>query len=353
MQISVAKTVAVLVAAVLFSSRSSGQIQNPITAARDAYNKARQQQQQQQQQQKQQQQQQKQQTRPDQAPQASATPRPVAAPDVAEPWTPPADTPSAPPVALDPSKMPDIVGVHLGMEPQEAMQILRKQYPPNFRFYVQPLDVAGLPAGQQARSDFLLSDPGTAEAPLAYLSFTMPPDKPVVWHVARYTRRMHINRDTLLAALRQKYGKETAALQTTGMASKPARNDSEIAELFWLYDERGGRVPWPPETAFPNARVIWECSDGRQIRQLNDAQPSTPMDEEQIRKHQFAGWCGSLVAVHVAIEPFPIVETAFTEMLDGPLALRTAHAFTVWQRGLAEKARKDDLEKSKQAKPVF
>ena len=259
----------------------------------------------------------------------------------------------APAAVLDPAKMPDIVGVHVGMEPQEAMLILRKQYPANFRFYVQPLDVAGLPAGQQARSDFLVSDPGTAEAPLAYLSFTMPPEKPVVWHAARYARRIHTNRDTLLAALRQKYGKEAAALQTTGMNSQPARNDSEIAELFWLYDERGGRVPFPPESAFPQSRTIWECSDGRQVAQLNDAQPVTPMDDEQMRTHQFAGVCGTLVVVHISIDPGPIVESAFTEMLDAPLALRTAHAFAVWQRGLIEKARKDDLEKSKQAKPVF
>jgi hypothetical protein len=249
--------------------------------------------------------------------------------------------------------MPDIVGVHLGMEPQEAMQTLRKQYPANFTFYVQPLDVAGLPAGQQVRSDFLVSDPSTREAPLAYLSFTMPPEKQLVWHAARYTRRMHINRDTLLAALRQKYGKETAALQTSGMGSHIAQNDGEIAELFWLYDERGGRVPLPPERAFPQSRTIWDCSDGRKLGQLNEAQALTPMDDDQLLKHQFTGVCGSLVVLHISVDAGPIVESTFTEMFDAPLALRTAHAFVVWQRGLAEKARKDDLEKSKQVKPVF
>ena len=49
----------------------------------------------------------------------------------------------------------------------------------------------------------------------------------------------------------------------------------------------------------------------------------------------------------------PIVEGVFTEMLDAPLALRTAHAYYVWQRDLAEKTRKEDLEKSRNVKPVF
>src|SRR6266700_2318968 len=115
-------------AAFLFLLPALGQIQNPIKAARDAYNKSRQQQQQQQQ--TQQQPTQQQQARPAQAPQASSASAPApaaAAPVAAEPWTPPAETPTAP-VALDPSKMPDVVGVRLGMTAQEALDTLRKQY---------------------------------------------------------------------------------------------------------------------------------------------------------------------------------------------------------------------------------
>src|SRR4051794_8501379 len=98
---------AIPVAAVLFSVQSSGQIQNPIKAAKDAYNKARQEQQQKQQQ-----------TQP--ARRAQQTPQkeaPQSSSQVpAEPSAPRADTANAPAVVLDPAKMPDIVGVHLGME---------------------------------------------------------------------------------------------------------------------------------------------------------------------------------------------------------------------------------------------
>jgi hypothetical protein len=38
-------------------------------------------------------------------------------------------------------------------------------------------------------------------------------------------------------------------------------------------------------------------------------------------------------------------------MMDVPLAVRTAHAATVWKRDLAKRLQQEDLQKSKQAKP--
>lgn len=77
--------------------------------------------------------------------------------------------------------MPDIVGVHLGMAPQEAMQTMRKQYPANYRVLempaYSPLDGQAI---KGAYDNFQISDPATAEAPLGYISFTAPPGKQVV-----------------------------------------------------------------------------------------------------------------------------------------------------------------------------
>jgi hypothetical protein len=344
MQISVAKTVAVLVAAVLFSSRSSGQIQNPITAARDAYNKARQQQQQQQQQQKQQQQQQKQQTRPDQAPQAGATPRPVAAPDVAEPWTPPADTPTAPPVVLDPSKMPDVVGVRLGMSPQEALEALRKQYPKDI---YQKLTADWWPAPQKPDYGFTVLSSAPGNTADAHLSLTAPPNPQLVWRITRLTQRMHINRVTFLAALREKYGKETVAYPENG-GGDPVTDDRRMGELAWLFDESGGRAPLPRAAAVSGAPNLVQCLSGP-----GNPQPIMPVDDVDLTKTKFRDWCSSVVGIHINIGSQEIVENTFTEMLDAPLAIRTAHAAAVWQRDLAERLRREDLERSKKAKPVL
>jgi hypothetical protein len=322
----------------------ASQFQNPIQAAKDAYNKAKadaaaQKQQQQPQQQPQQQ----------TPPQANST-------GGAEPWKPPVENSDGATVALDPAKMPDIVGVHLGMTPQEAMQIMRKQYPANFRVLVMPANspLDGQPI-KAANDNFQISDPATAGAPLGYISFTAPPEKQVVWHVARYTLGMHINRETLLVALRQKYGQESAALMSTGMGSGKTTDSSRISEMFWLFDEHGGRVPYPPDTAFQN-RTIWDCTMGSgTVAVLVRPDAGGPTDDAALTKtFSNSGWCGSFVGVHVQIsDPGPIVDTVFTEMMDIPLAIRTAHASAVWWRAVAEKARKDDLEKSKQAKPVF
>jgi hypothetical protein len=330
-----------LLAASLFLMPSSAQIQNPIKAAKDAYNKARQDAQA------------KQQKPPQQAPQAGTTNSPAGA---AEPWKPPVENSNAAAVALDPAKMPDIVGVHLGMAPQEAMQIMRKQYPANYRVLVMP---ANSPLDGQvikgADDNFQISDPASGDSPLGYISFTAPPEKQVVWHVARYTRGMHVNRETLLATLREKYGKETAALMSISMRSGKTTDSSQIADMFWLFDERGDRVPYPPDTAFQN-RTIWDCRmAGATIEALIRPDSRGPTDDAALTKmFSGSGWCASMVAVHVAInDPRPIVDSVFTEIVDVPLAIRTAHASTVWWRDIAEKARKEDLEKSKKARPVF
>src|SRR5215212_3736114 len=122
-------------------------------------------------------------------PAQNGQPQPAAAggtPGSAPAWTPP-EAENAAPVVLDPAKLPDIVGVHLGMTPAEAMQIMRKAYPANFRVLAQPASFGGKPVAG-AFNFFNISDPATAEAPLAYISFTPPPEKQVVWRVARDTR---------------------------------------------------------------------------------------------------------------------------------------------------------------------
>ena len=348
----------------MFVALAAAQIQNPITAAKEAYKKARQQQQAQQQQQQQaqqqqqqqvQQQQQQQQVQQQQA-QANQMPAPPAqvqpaegaiplgpVPQVAaEPWTPPADngTDTAP-VALDPSKMPDVVGVRVGMTPLQALQILRKQYPSD-RF--QEMPYTWLP-GMKVDYGFNILGPDALGTPDAYLSFTAPPNKQLVWRINRFTRNMHVNRETFLSILRQKYGKETASL---GNGGNQAADESQIAELFWIFDEGGRRVPLPPKAAFPGYGTIWEC-----FSEPSNPQPIMPVSESDVAKHTRARWCDSIVAIHISFTSAPIVENSVTEMMDLPLARRTAQAYVAWRSDLAQKAGKADLEKSKQAKPSF
>jgi hypothetical protein len=327
----------------VFAVSVSAQIQNPITAAKEAYKRARQQQQAQQQARGQQPQGQQPPAQPAQAQAGEAVASSDPAAQVAaEPWTPPADngTDSAP-VALDPSKMPDVVGVRVGMSPLEALQILRKQYPRD-RFQEMPVSFV---RGMKVDYGFNILGPDALGSPDAYLSFTAPPNKQLVWRINRFTRNMHVNHETLLATLRQKYGKETAFL---GNGGNPTSDESQIAELFWIFDEQGRRVPLPPKAAFPGYGTIWEC-----FSDPSNPLPIMPISESDVAKHTRAPWCDSIVAIHITISSAPIVENSVTEMIDVPLARRTARAYAVWQNDLAQKAGKADLERSKRAKPSF
>ncbi|MBP1621995.1 MAG: hypothetical protein H6Q07_15 [Acidobacteria bacterium] len=278
-------------------------------------------------------------------PQMSAALNEPASGGQAQPWTPPADNSNAQRVALDPLKMPDVVGVHLGMTPQEALDALRKLYPKDL---YQKMPDTAWPAAQKPDFGYNVLSSEPSNSPDVYLSFTAPPNPQVVWRVTRFTRRMHINHATLLAALREKYGKETVAF--TESDSHSVTDDRRMADLYWLYDERGGRIPMPPAAAFPRIGNILECVGPGAA--ATNPQPVMPTDVDLI-KNQYQNWCASFVGVHISIGSQDIVETTFTEMLHVPLAMRTAHAAAVWQRDLAERAHKEDLERSKQAKPSF
>jgi len=85
-------------------------------------------------------------------------------------------------------------------------------------------------------------------------------------------------------------------------------------------------------------------------------QPAMPEDEELFPKQLFPGWCRNYVGVRVTLvsgQPADIIENTITEMMDVPLAIRAAHAATVWKRDLANKQRVEDVERCKQAKTTL
>jgi len=328
-----------VLAASLLTMPDSAQAQNPIQAIKDAFNKAKQQA--------------KPPAKPAETPAtpanpSAATPTPTApeqpaaeAQNAATPWTPPADAPTAP-VKLDPSKMPDVVGVRLGMTAMEGLAATKKQYPTDI---YQKLTATWWPETQKPDYGYtvLTSAPGNAAD--VHLSFTAPPGPQYVWRITRFTNHMNINHSTLLAALRAKYGKETLALPNNSYQA--ATDDKQIAEMYWLFNERGERVPLPPSTAFANGRGVMECwTEG-------NPQPVMPVDAEDMEKTKYQAWCGSMVGLHVTTTALEIVQNTFTEMIDAPLALRTARAAKVFQANVAEEERKKAVEKSKTVTPVL
>lgn len=256
-------------------------------------------------------------------------------------WTPPEDhgnQPAGDPLKLpEVAKMPDVLGVRPGMSPQEALQILHQQYPKDL---YQEMKVTWWPSVQKPYYGFNILNPVGGQ-PDVYLSFTAPPSRQVVWRIVRYMNRVNVNHGTLLAALRQKYGKESYAGAENG---SPVNDDRTIGQLVWIFDEHGARAPLP---ALPNGETIFACAS------INGSpQPIMPRSDDEAHS-QFRTECAPYVVLHVAFTPTEIVANTVTELFDGPLALRTAHAADVWQRNGAERARQEAVEKSKQNKPAL
>ncbi|GAC1660025.1 MAG: hypothetical protein NVS9B15_24050 [Acidobacteriaceae bacterium] len=270
------------------------------------------------------------------------TAAPGASGQSAEPWTPPGDSAGAKsaPVSLDPARMPDIVGLRLGMDARAALAAVRARYPTN-PLNVYDTNMSTFP--NNVLQGVIVNPRGLYDERLDFSS-TLPPDKPVVWRVERLTNAMHVARETLISALRAKYGKESALVG--GDPSSPVTDLRDVAGILWLYDEAGRHVPIPHD----NLPATLDC-----LKQFQSGVGNGFLLNEAHGEKIPTGWCAtSFVAVYATFgQGAPIIEMVNTQMVDLPLAVRTAHATALWYRGQAERARKQDLEKAKAAKPVF
>lgn len=275
-------------------------------------------------------------------PAETAAAAPGAPHQAAEPWTPPGDDAAGGEVKLDPSKMPDIVGVRLGMTAQEALATARKTYP---RDMYQGKPATWWPSTEKPAYGYNLLSSEDANQTDMVLSFTAPPGLQIVWAFGRQTRRLHIAKATLVAALREKYGKETA-----GWAGGDPRNkvdDIHLTDLLWLYDEHGARVPIPPSTTFTSTGAISDCGIAGGL-----SEPVMPKDDDYARNMN--QWCAHhFVYLHIMMGGTDIVEYTVANMQDIPLAVRSSHAAAAWLLDAAKRQHQDDLEKAKEKKPVL
>ena len=262
----------------------------------------------------------------------------------AEPWTPPADNAAEAAALVDPlklpevAKMPDVVGVRLGMSEQQALEILHGQYP---RGQFQPIPASGrFPTNPKADYGFNILPRGEIATDVV-VSLTAPPSRQVVWHIVRFTRHLHANHANVLATLREKYGKESFAGHANGSKTTDDRN---IGTLFWIFDEQGNRAPMPSAQAFGSNDISF-CL-GRGI----DENPGPKIPTDEVKD---PNWCASFVGVVAHIDPMEIVEQTTVAVMDMRLANRTANAYVAWKRDADAKARAAEIEKSKKNKPVF
>jgi hypothetical protein len=273
-------------------------------------------------------------------PAATRAPVPVAQPVATStapsaPAQPPASAESSSAaVALDPAKLPDVLGIHLGMPATDAKAILQQHF-------------SKLPISTAAESGMEIKG-GVASDSVA-VDITQAPDTPEVWHVGRVAVHQHVDHDTLIAALRQKYGKETFNGHAA-LAAQPV-SDSQILLMEWAFDEQGD----PVSGATLANGAVDGCVLGGAAREganLTGAKfyDSAPTAGAQAVK----GACASLVLVGVQlVEATDIVETFYTSAADLGLVNREAKAsYASKQAQAAQKQQQDDA-KAKLAKPTL
>jgi hypothetical protein len=243
----------VRIAAVVFTAiglnlaPATAQIQNPIRAAKDAYNKAKPQPQQGQRQPQQSQQ---------GGPQPASSPNQPAAQDASQnvaSAAPSADccSPEAMKKIAASAGFLDIVGVKLGMTPQQATAAI-KAYKPGLKIEVlnSRLFRPSAAPGTFARVPHYISaqEPRSQNGAYEYINveFTTPPNPPLVAKVERYVQfpiGQPVMASNLLESLRKKYGQENFAY-----------SDQRV----WVYDVNGKlltRVPVPQSNCNPGGEL--------------------------------------------------------------------------------------------------
>jgi hypothetical protein len=309
------------------------QAQNPIKAAKDAFNKAKQ-------------------PAPSStvelAANSSSQPAPqggTSAPIAAGDQAPAANA------ALDPKVLPDIVGVHLGMPMRTAAVALQASYP-TLKLQITPTQ---MPTISQPVVASISANQGQTTGEIVTMGVVLPPNQQIVWAVSRKTGFMPgqtpLNRGTLLAALRQKYGKES--YNTVGGGGPAATTDTDIGEMFWIYDEHGNRVPLP-NPAFGQTGGASGCAYGFQYTDKLVAPGQGGGEDQQIAGEK--AWCASTyVGVHVLFPPSSgdpnLVGYYYIDVIDIPLAVRAQKATMDWYQNIGQKQHQDEIDKSKQVQP--
>jgi hypothetical protein len=245
---------------------------------------------------------------------------------------PPAPTPQAAP--LDPSKMPDIAGLHIGMSAQDAKTVLGKAFAGG-AVRVEPIGFG--PGNKQQAVYSLLAGGGPAGSMTA--DVTMPPSPQLVWHIARVAAQPNVNRAVLLAALRQKYGKETYA--TPYDAPGTTTDDSITQSLVWLMDEQGHPLSIPVK--FDGGANPFGCGLGGS----NGGLPSRPPDYQPS-----PNFCAkSFVGLSIQFPKGEIITTTNTTMVDYPLAQRSQQATDAYTKAGNQQIQQQQQQRSQEIKP--
>jgi hypothetical protein len=294
-------------------------------------------------------------TQPDVQSGSTPSSRPAASPTAAvapsgsaQVWTPPGETAAAVPFKgpLDAAKLPDIGGVHIGEGSEQAVAALKKIHP-GTQLTAIPQSPNLPPAG--ATLNF-----GSYQPPPSWdntsVNFTFDSNQQTVYSVYRDVRyEPNISKQNLIDALRQKYGKETAAANES---YQEAKDDATIMKMWWLMDEQG-HVQHPSRFD-PNTHTPSGCAEANGGAD-GVSNYRTKATEYVAGRLPAANYCDSLITLYVVFDRgngrLDLVSDSRTLLLDAALVRRSIVAMGDAQMGKARQQQQNDLKKANEAKP--
>jgi hypothetical protein len=241
------------------------------------------------------------------------------------------------------AEMPDVLGIQLGMPALDAHAKLQAQLPKSkiqvMSDTLPTIDKPVIKSFSSASAEQIMMG---MEGDQVTVDVTLPPNKQAVWRVIRqhYFANKGIPKPTLLASLREKYGKETLTDVTRG---KPATDDSQIHQLLWLFDEQGRPTPLPSKSTLNSCMGLEDAAELGMIEvYANLYKGKTPETD----------WCySSYNAVVVGVvesDPPELYSQMRVVAVSMSLALRAAEATSKWKKDIAEGQHKQDIEKATQ-----
>jgi hypothetical protein len=250
--------------------------------------------------------------------------------------------------------LPDILGIQLGMPARDAHARLQAALPKNkiqvMSDTLPTIDKPVIKSFSSAPPEQIMMG---MEGDQVTVDVTLPPNKQAVWRVVRqhYFPNKGIPKTTLLASLREKYGKETVSNLAQG---KPAADDSKIESLLWLFDEQGHSTPLPSSSGgkapdFQTMLSLSGCANGSWDTHLGLIEVYADLYKGNNPQND---WCYvHYTAVFVLVsqsDPPELYGQMRMSLMSFPLALRASEATSRWKKDIAAGQHKQDLDKAKQ-----
>ena len=250
--------------------------------------------------------------------------------------------------------LPDILGIQLGMPARDAYAKLQAALPKNkvqiMSDNLPTIDKPIIKSFSSAPTQQIMMG---MEGDQVTVDVTLPPNKQAVWRVVRqhYFPNKGIPKTTLLASLREKYGKETLSNVAQG---KPAADDSKIESLLWLFDEQGHPASLPSFSGgsvpdYNTMLSLSSCSSGSWDTHLGLIEVYADLYKG---KNPQNDWCyAHYTAVFALVsqsDPPELYGQMRMVTMSFPLALRASEATLKWKKDIAAGQHRQDIEKAKQ-----